>query len=103
MSTAFIGAQLVYISHNSLLNTVYIFDVRRDINDGSWSGSIYDDGVVIGYFSLTCFENSCVGEINIWTTDEEFVINPVKKNGQVRAAALMKVLYSHATICITLL
>ena len=64
--------------------------IIRGIDDASWTGSVYDSTTSIGHFSLTCFENSCVGHINLWTTGEEYIIKPVIQNGTV---SLMKVVF----------
>ncbi len=74
------------------------------MNDATWSGSIYEDShssSSIGQFSLTCVKDSCVGQIYLWSTGQEYHIKPLIKDGQGGAATLMKaILYC---ICAVLL
>ena len=73
--------------------------ISRGIEDASWTGSIYTNDNIsngsIGHFSLACFEESCVAQISLWTTGDEYVIKPVlRNNGHARTVTLMKVLYN---------
>ena len=76
----------------------YCFKFIRGIDDASWSGSIYNESAnvrydSVGHFLLSCFEDSCVGTINLWTNGDKYVIKPMKqKNGGNRIASLMKVI-----------
>jgi hypothetical protein len=64
----------------------------RGTDDASWSGNINDDNNdSIGHFILTCFEYSCVGQVYLWSTGDEYTIKPVLNEAHDRVAVLMKV------------
>jgi len=86
-----VAAYLDDIITAKLLNAILV----RGSDDASWSGNINDDSGndSIGHFILSCFENSCVGQVYLWSTGDEYVIKPALKSAHDRVAVLMKVLF----------